>query len=400
MKVLLVHSRYQQLGGEESVLESEGNLLSAKGIEVRLLQASNDSIVGIKGKLEASKAVFYSAPEVKRLNAFTAAFQPDIVHVHNWFPSLSPAIFRACHDRGFPVVHTLHNYRLLCIKGSLYRDGSPCEQCLGTSLRLAGLLHSCYRESRMGSAIATAGMLTHWRLGTWHHAVDRFIVLSEFARAKFIEGGLPADKLAVKPNCLDRDPGAQPGDGGYFAYVGRLTEEKGLLAVLRCWQAGPDLPTLKIAGSGPLEEQARMAASSLSNVEWLGMQTSSGVADILAGAKALICPSLYYEGMPRIVIEAMAAGTPVIASRLGTYLEMIDHGNSGMLFAPNNEQLLLASIREFLCEQDPLRMRTAARKQFEDRYSSEANLDRLLEIYQQARDTARPSTTEPGEELA
>jgi glycosyltransferase involved in cell wall biosynthesis len=309
--------------------------------------------------------------------------------VHNWFPSLSPAIFRACHDRGFPVVHTLHNYRLLCIKGSLYRDGSPCEDCLGTTFRLPGVLHSCYRESRLGSAVATAGMLTHWRLGTWHHAVDRFIALSEFARAKFIEGGLPADKLAVKPNCLDRDPGAQPGEGGYFAYVGRLTEEKGLLAVLRCWKAGPDLPPLRIAGSGPLEEQARIAASSLNNVEWLGMQTSSGVEEILAGARALICPSLYYEGMPRIVIEAMAAGTPVIASRLGTYLEMIEHGNSGMLFAPNDDQLLLACVREFLRDGNSSRMRAAARRQFEDRYSAESNVQRLLEIYQQAQDTAR-----------
>jgi glycosyltransferase involved in cell wall biosynthesis len=389
MKVLLVHARYQQRGGEESVLESERNLLSAHGVDVQLFEASNDSIVGIRGKLEASKAVFYSSQEVQRLNACTAAFQPDIVHVHNWFPSLSPAIFRACHDRGFPVVHTLHNYRLLCIKGSLYRDGSPCEDCLGTTFRLPGVLHSCYRESRLGSAVATAGMLTHWRLGTWHHAVDRFIALSEFARAKFIEGGLPADKLAVKPNCLDRDPGAQPGEGGYFAYVGRLTEEKGLLAVLRCWKAGPDLPPLRIAGSGPLEEQARIAASSLNNVEWLGMQTSSGVEEILAGARALICPSLYYEGMPRIVIEAMAAGTPVIASRLGTYLEMIEHGNSGMLFAPNDDQLLLACVREFLRDGNSSRMRAAARRQFEDRYSAESNVQRLLEIYQQAQDTAR-----------
>ena len=400
MKVLLVHSRYQQKGGEESVLESERNLLSAHGIEVRLLEASNDSIVGIRGKLEASKAVFYSSQEVQRLNACTATFQPDIVHVHNWFPSLSPAIFRACHDRGFPVVHTLHNYRLLCIKGSLYRDGSPCEECIGTTLRLPGILHSCYRESQMGSTVATAGMLTHWRLGTWHHAIDRFIVLSEFARAKFIEGGLPADKLAVKPNCLDRDPGVQPGDGGYFAYVGRLTEEKGLLAVLRCWQAGPDLPILKIAGSGPLEEQARMAASSLSNVEWLGMQTSNGVANILAGAQALICPSLYYEGMPRIVIEAMAAGTPVIASRLGTYLEMIDHGKTGMLFRPNDEQLLLACVREFLSNGNPHEMRAAARQQFEARYSAEANVNRLLEIYQQAHDIARHATAIPGEQVS
>ena len=358
MKVLLVHSRYQQRGGEDSVLESEMKLLAGSGVSVLLHEASNDTIVGIRGKLEAARAVFYSAAEVDRLSACTASFQPDIVHVHNWFPSLSPGIFRACHDRGFPVVHTLHNYRLLCIKSSLFRNGGPCEECIGTTLRLPGIVHGCYRGSRVGSAVATAGMLTHWRRGTWHHTVDRFIALSEFARLKLVEGGLPADRIVVKPNCLDHDPGAQPGDGGYFAYVGRLTEEKGLLTLLRCWQAGSDLPLLRIAGSGPLEAHIQAAAATLPNLEFLGPQSGSEVASLLAGARALICPSLYYEGMPRVVIEAMAAGTPVIASRLGTFLEMIVPGKSGMFFTTNDDQALLVCLRTFVSQGDAREMRS------------------------------------------
>ena len=384
MKVLLVHNRYQEKGGEDAVVASEANFLSAAGVEVQLLQADNDSIVGIRGKLEASAAVFYSRESVDRVRASTAAFQPDVVHVHNWFPSLSPGIFAACADSGFPVVHTLHNYRLLCIKATLYRNGMPCEECVGTRVRLPGVLHACYRESRAGSAVATAAMLTHWRLGTWHRKISRFIALSQFAKAKLIEGGLPADKVVVKPNCLDRDPGLQEGRGGYFAYVGRLTEEKGLLTLIRCWHAGPDLPLLRIAGSGPLEEQVREAASLYPNVEWAGPQSSGGVAAILSGATALVCPSLWYEGMPRVVIEAMAAGTPVIASRLGTYPEMIDHGRSGMLFTPNDEQALLACVRQLLARADGQAMRAAARKQFESCYGAEQNLKILLSIYEDA----------------
>ena len=383
MKVLLVHNRYQERGGEDSVVESEKDLLSNHGVEVELLQANNDHIVGIKDKLIASAAVFYNPEGVNRLNAAVAAFKPDIVHVHNWFPTLSPAIFGACKKNGVPIVNTLHNYRLLCVKGSLYRNGRPCEDCLGTRLRLPGVLHGCYRGSRSGSAAVTAAMLTHWRLGTWQQAVDKYIALSEFARTKLIEGGLPAEKIDVKPNCLSSDPGVRRGEGGYFAYVGRLTEEKGITTVLECWRQGPDLPLLRIVGAGDREEQVREAASSLHNVEYLGLRGGNEVLDVIGSAMALICPSRWYEGMPRVVVEAMAVGTPVIASRLGTYLEMIDHGRCGMLFDAGDADALRACLREFVHRGGSGEMRAETRRQFDSRYSGEMNIKKLIEIYQQ-----------------
>jgi glycosyltransferase involved in cell wall biosynthesis len=384
MKVLLVHNHYQEKGGEDSVVESERELLSDYGVEVKLLEANNDHIVGVRRKLITSATVFYNTRGVDQLNAAVAAFKPDVVHVHNWFPTLSPAIFGACKKKGVPVVHTLHNYRLLCVKASLYRDGSPCEDCLGTTFRLPGIVHGCYRGSRPGSAAATAAMLTHWHRGTWHDAVDRFIALSEFARMKLIEGGLPAEKIDVKPNSLASDPGIRSGKGGYFAYVGRLTEEKGIMTLLDCWRLGPDLPKLFIVGTGPLQEHVHEAASSLCNVEWLGPRRGGNVLDIIGNAMALICPSLWYEGMPRVVIESMAVGTPVIASRLGTYLEMIDHGRCGMLFDPGRADALLACVREFIHSGASTEMRAQTRRQFESRYSSEQNIKRLVEIYERA----------------
>src|SRR6185437_15474216 len=195
MKVLLVHNRYQQKGGEDSVVESEREMLDAHGVATDLLEADNDHIRGLTAELKAAVEVLYNAEQVARLRKRLVDSKPDIVHVHNWFPTFSPAMFGACRRSGIPVVHTLHNYRLLCIKASLYRDGSPCEDCLGTTLRLPGIVHGCYRGSRAGSAAATAAMLSHWGIGTWHNAVDRFIALSNFAKGKLIEGGLPPDKI-------------------------------------------------------------------------------------------------------------------------------------------------------------------------------------------------------------
>lgn len=381
MKVLLVHNRYQQKGGEDTVVESEKEMLLAHGVEAEVLAADNDHIVGISGQLRAAADVFHSARGVTRLNEALAAFKPDLVHVHNWFPTFSPGIFRACKGNGVPVVHTLHNYRLLCIKASLYRDGKICEDCVGTALRLPGIVHGCYRGSRSGSMATTAAMVAHWRLGTWHDAVDRFIALSEFARTKLIEGGLPAEKISVKPNSLASDPGARPGNGGYFAYVGRLTDEKGIPTLLDCWRKGTDLPRLRIVGTGELEGDVREAAATLNNVEWLGARSGDEVLDIIGNAQALICPSHWYEGMPRVVVESMAVGTPVIASRLGTYIEMIDHGQTGMLFDAWNGNALLACVREFLSQMNAEQMRRATRAQFDSRYSAVKNFEQLIEIY-------------------
>lgn len=384
MKVLLVHNRYQQKGGEDTVVESEKELLAGHGVDVDLLQADNDHIVGIGGQLRAAVDVFYSSQGVAKLNHALSEYKPDLVHIHNWFPTFSPGIFGACKKNGVPVVHTLHNYRLLCVKASLYREGKICEDCVGTALRLPGIVHGCYRGSRFGSVATTAAMVTHWRLGTWHDTVDRFIALSEFARTKLIEGGLPAEKISVKPNSLASDPGVRRGNGGYFAYVGRLTDEKGIPTLLDCWRRGNDLPKLKIVGTGELEDDVRQAAASLSNVEWLGARSGDEVLEIIGNAQALVCPSHWYEGMPRVVIEAMAVGTPVIASRLGTYIEMIDQDRSGVLFDAWSGDALLTCVREFLSRANMEETRRTTRAQFDNRYSAVKNFEQLIEIYQQA----------------
>jgi glycosyltransferase involved in cell wall biosynthesis len=380
-RVLLVHNRYQQRGGEEAVVLAEQNLLGKNGFAVEFMEADNDQIVDLGGKLKASATVFHNFSAVSKLRGLLQKFKPDLVHVHNWFPSLSPAIFRTCKREGVPVVHTLHNYRLLCAKATLFREGAVCEECIDTKFRLPGIRHGCYRGSRSGTAVATSAILSHWHLGTWRNCVDRFIALSEFARRKMEQGGLPRVKISVKPNFLDFDPGARPGNGNFFVFAGRLSEEKGVLTLLDAWRAAPHLPTLKIFGTGPEAAMVKAAASSIPNVELCGQADSATVLNTIGNASALICPSRWYEGMPRVVIEALAVGTPVIASRIGVYREIITDPDFGFLFDPGNPVDLIRCASQLNDSGRLGEMRREARAQFEKFYSAKRNMQILAGIY-------------------
>ncbi len=382
MKVLMVHNRYQQRGGEDAVVDAEVRLLASNGIDVRRFDADNDSIHGLRAKLQVSAGLLGSASAVKE--AFTHAladFRPDVVHVHNWFPTISASVFRACHHARVPVVHTLHNYRLICVAATLFRDGSVCEDCIGKTFRTPGMLHKCYRQSYLGSAVATAGMVARWAAGTWQHGVDRFIALTEFSKRKLVQGGLPEQKITVKPNFVDPDPGIGNGDGGHLLYAGRLTEEKGLRTLLQCWRSGPDLPRLIIVGTGPLQSEVQEAASVTPNVQWLGSKTPDQVLDLMRNAAATLCPSLWYEGMPRTAIESFAVGTPVIASDIGCYPEMIADNVSGVLFPIGDANELRARIRDLALKNALRDMRQSARRRFESDYTGEKNFSHLVGIY-------------------
>jgi glycosyltransferase involved in cell wall biosynthesis len=385
MKVLLVHNRYQQRGGEDAVVDAEACMLARRGVHVQRFDADNDAIHGSLAKIRTVTNQFSGSTDMhQRIASVLNEFRPDVVHVHNWFPTISASIFRRCKSAGIPVVHTIHNYRLLCVGATLFRDGKVCEDCIGTTFRHPGIVHKCYHGSAMGSAAATAGMLVHWAMGTWRSSVDRFIALTEFSRQKLIEGGLPLDKIEVKPNFVEPDPEPGPGDGEYFLYAGRLTEEKGVRVLIDCWRNAPDLPPLWIAGDGPLREEVQHAAVTMENVHWLGMKTSEEIVFLMKHAKATLCPSLWYEGMPRVVIESLAVGTPVIASRIGGYPEMIVDGESGALFASSDSGALLSRLRELEAGAAWRTMRSQARLRFLSEYTGEKNFSVLLDIYRAA----------------
>ncbi len=389
MRILLVNNLYQIAGGEASVVRDELRLLREYGHDVFLLEADNRDIVTHIDRLKTAATAVYSFQSKKRVAAMIASFGPHVVHVHNTFPKLSPAVYYACHDARIPVVQTLHNYRLLCANALLFRDGKICEDCLRTTVPWPGVLRGCYRNSQMGT-LAVAGMIvTHRLLRTWQRKVSMYIVLTEFARKKFVAGGLPAEKIVVKPNFIDPDPGYGRGNGGYVLFAGRLAEEKGLRTLLSAWQQKSLPCRLKIAGGGPLEAEVQRRHGG--EIEFIGSKSSTEIFELMGEASALVVPSECYEGMPRIIVESFAKGTPVIGSKLGAMESMIEHQRTGLHFEAGNSTDLATQVQWMLTHNTEWQqMRREARAEYEAKYTGAKNYEILRAIYERAVQAPKP----------
>lgn len=382
MNILLVHNFYQQPGGEDVVFRAESSLLSSAGHHVQEYTVTNDD-VGQMSKLTLAAHTIWNAGAASRLAEEVRRGAFEVVHFHNTFPLLSPAVYGAVRSAGAATVQTLHNYRLLCANALLFRDGHICEACLGR-LPLPAIRHRCYRGSVGASATVAAMQVTHRVLGTYDRQVDAYIALTEFARSKFIEGGLPASRLHVKPNFLAPDPGAGAGNGGYALFIGRLTPEKGIRTVLEAWrELGQELP-LRVLGHGPLTAEVEQAQIALPGIEYLGQRGREEVLALAANAECLVFPSEWYEGFPMTIVEALAVGLPVIASRVGAMQHLITPGVTGEHFTPGDPADLVGAVRRFL-KSDRHAARVQARSDFTNHYTSAENLRQLMYIYDQAR---------------
>jgi glycosyltransferase involved in cell wall biosynthesis len=306
-------------------------------------------------------------------------FAPDVMHVHNTMPLVSPSVYWAARKRGVPVVQTLHNFRLLCPQAMFVREGKVCEDCLG-KVPWRGVVHKCYRDSAVQSAVMAGMLTTHRALGTYDTQVNRFIALNEFCRNKMIEGGLKAERIRVKPNFVEwlAPPSWEGRDGGL--YLGRLTPEKGVDVLLRALGRLPG-QRLTAIGGGPMEAEVRAALGE----GYLGFLPLSAIWGHLAKVGYMVVPSVWYEGFPRTIIEAFASGVPVIASRLGSLAEVVDDGRTGLLFNPGDDQDLAAKLAWAQAHPaEMVRMGQAARQEYENRYTPERNCEELIEIYRSA----------------
>lgn len=389
MNLVLVHNVYQHPGGEDQVFAAEAALLEDHGHDVTRYTVHNDAVAGM-GQAALAKATVWNAEQYRTLRELFSRVRPDVVHVHNTLPLISPAVYYAAKSEGAAVVQTLHNYRLVCPSGLLFRDGAPCELCVGKAVPWPGVLHACYRGSRAASGAVAAMLTVHRARGTYRHMVDRYIALTEFAKGKFVQGGVRADRVDVKPNFLAHDPGVGRGDGGYALFVGRLSTEKGLKVLLDAWQRiGARLP-LRIAGDGPLADEVASWAAGTEGVTLLGRLSSSDVMDEMKGAALLVVPSIWYEGFPMTIVEAFAVGTPVLASRLGAMAEVVDHGRTGLHFTPGDAASLAAEVLDGLSHPSGLaRFRPGARREYETEYSADTHYRQLLEIYDSAAASGR-----------
>jgi glycosyltransferase involved in cell wall biosynthesis len=386
-KVLVAHNFYRVAArsGEDAVYATECSLLERAGLEVVRFEKHSEAIYkqGAAAKIRAARDVAYSKSVYRELTELLRTSRPDVVHFHAHFPLLSPSAFQACVDAGIPTVVTLHNFRLNCAAGTLFLDGNLCEKCWGGSPWPA-IRHRCYQQSFLASAAAVRAQLAYRDLikrGLW---VDQYIALTEFARGKHVQIGIPSERISIKGNSVLDPPQMGAGAGQYVLYVGRLGPEKGIQTILEAWQLlGSSAPKLRMVGEGPLRQEilSKKAVFNL-NIELMGAQPKSSVMELMKNARLLVFASRWYEGFPLVIVESLACGTPVLGSRIGGIPELIMEGSTGALFTPANAEALAQGVVRLSerLESDG-DMRVHCRTQFERRYSPDENTRSLVEIY-------------------
>jgi glycosyltransferase involved in cell wall biosynthesis len=393
LRILLLHNAYQHAGGEDVGVAREHGLLTAHGHDVRLHTVSNQAVRDAWGRMKTAVQAPYSFSARRRVADEIQEVRPDVIHVHNFFPLLSPSVYDACRAARLPVVQTLHNYRLLCLNGMFFRNGGVCEDCLDKPLPWPGVLHACYRGSPGGSGAVAAMLTLHRALRTWAEKVDVYIAPTDFARRTFIRGGLPPEKIVVKPHFVDPDPGLGGGDGGYALFVGRLSPEKGIATLLAAWDRLVERIPLKIVGDGPLASQIAMTIRRRATVEWLGQQPFDRVRALMKDARVLIFPSLIYETFGMVIAEAYAVGLPVIASNVGSGASLVAPGRTGLLFRRGDPADLVAKVTWLWAHPgERAAMSRAARREFEHKYTAGQNYRGLMDVYALAASRARGST--------
>ena len=282
MRILSVHNRYTQHGGEDNVFDGEAALLRENGHDVYTWEEHNDSLTD-QSRLSAAVGTVWSFESQRTLNEIIGHFHPEVVHFHNTFLRISPAVYYTCQQAGIPVIQTLHNYRLICPAATLFRENMVCEDCLGSGGLWSSIKHRCWHSSRAQTSVVAAMLQTHRWLQTWKKQVDVYLALTEFARQKFIAGGLPAEKIVVKPNSVEPAPvefSPSPQRPSFVLFVGRLSPEKGLMTLFEAWQELAPIP-LKIAGDGPLwsELHRKIEQEGLHSIEMLGVCSPQEILD-------------------------------------------------------------------------------------------------------------------------
>lgn len=391
MHVLVVHNRYSsaQPSGENRVVDEEVKLLRAAGHRVEVFERRSDDIAArsLLAKAAVPLLVPWNPAVRSELATLLRAERPDVVHVHNVFPLLSPAVIAACGDAGVPVVATLHNYTQVCPPGTLHRNGRPCDECVGSAAALPAIRHGCYRDSRLATVPLAVSLSVNRR--RWWSGVERFFCISAAQRDVLVRSGMPAERLTVKHNFVP-DPGARrSGDGEHVLYLGRLAETKGVGLLMTAWDqiaasGGVGVP-LVIAGAGPLESEVTAWAAGRDDVRYVGLYDPAQSQQAVARSVAVVAPSTALETFGLVVAEAMAANVPAVAARHGAFVELVQEGVTGLLHQPGDAASLASCIRRITAE--PTRnqeMGQAARHRYEQGFSPAVGLERLMDGYRAA----------------
>lgn len=374
------------------MFDAERALLRRFGHHVEELIFHNDSIDDNRSLLAGvpvALGTVWSQAGFKEVRERVRRHHAEVVHFHNTFPLISPAGYYAAHAEGAAVVQTLHNFRLGCANGLFMREGKVCELCIGRQVAWPAVRHRCYRGSAAGSAAVVAMQAVHRVLGTWSREVDRFIALTTFARDKFVELGLPEDRLVVEPNFLGEDPGLGHGEGGFALFVGRLSEEKGIRVLLEAWRHVHSMP-LVVVGDGELAGLVEAAIREGGQIEWRGRRGVEEILAMMKAARVLIIPSICYEGLPRVLVEAAATGLPVITSEIGSLHELVHPGVTGFHVPPGDALSLARVVNAFPERSEAVALSQGARAEFEARYTAARHHAALISTYTAAVRAQRP----------
>ncbi len=384
MVILYIHNYYQRPGGEDARVRQERDLLASAGHRiVEYTRQSGDIVLnGLASQLRLGFNAIWSQPSYAELASLLARERPDVAHVHNIVPLISPSVYYACAKAGVPVVQTLHNFRLFCPAGNFLRQGRVCEECIEHTL-LRSVRHRCYKNSVSATATLALMLAGQRALGAWNNKIDCYVACTDFARKKFIEGGLPAEKIVVKPCFVHPDPGCRSGGGNSVLFAGRLSPEKGLRTLIRSWTHLKDDVPLRIAGDGPLriELETEIRQCGIKNIELLGHLSPAETLAEMKRARFLVFPSECYEGLPLTIAESFACGVPIVASRIGSMMELVKDAQTGLHFTSGDPQDLAAKIEWAWTHPEAMReMGVNARAEFQEKYLPEQNYQMLMQI--------------------
>jgi glycosyltransferase involved in cell wall biosynthesis len=388
MKILLIHNYYNLAGGEDEVFHREKRLLVRAGFQVTEYVRANKEINDYNALQTISLAArtTWAWDSHRDITELLKREKPDIAHFHNTFPLVSPSAYYACASAAVPVVQTLHNPRLMCPAATLYRDGRPCEDCMGLAFPWPAVKHACYQHSRVKSALVGSMLWTHRLARTWETKVDRYIVSTKFYQDKFAAAGLPLDRITLKPHFVETDPGVRDQRGNYALFIGRLAAEKGVSTLLKAWERLQHVP-LRIRGEGPLACDVQAAVNTEGRSITIGPRLpTEDLFQLIKRARFLVWPSEgLYETFGLVAIEAFACGVPVISSRSGAMQEVVTDGRTGIHFRPGDPEDLAEKVNWAWTHPKELEtMGNSARLEFEAKYTSEKNIAMLSQIYQQA----------------
>lgn len=367
------------------MFRAEVELLANRGHEVFIWTANNTSIEQLP-KIKLALQTIWNKESYYSLREKIRATKADIVHFHNTFPIISPSGYDAARDEGVAVVQTLHNFRLFCLNAYFFRGNQVCQDCVGQKIPWPGVIHKCYRDKTVDSLGVASLLCFHRVRQTWKRRVNQYIALTEFSRQKFIEGGLHADSISVKPNFLEADSVHEQLNGEYFLFAGRLSPEKGLQILLQAATEIRGIP-IYIAGDGSerVKLKAIRAEKQLENIHFLGQQSRAQMMNLYLKASAILVPSLWYEHFPMVILEAFASGRPVIFSKHGSLQEIATDGETGLGFKVGDSLDLAEKMRwAWSHPREMLNMGSAGRSVLDQKYSAESNYSQLVQIYQHA----------------